>query len=79
MYKVIEDFTDLQDKMYAYFTGMTYPRDGYIPTEKRITELSGKNNKLGRAVIEAINSEAEEDTEEKVYTFEEKSRKRRHR
>lgn len=54
MYKVIEDFTDLQDKMYTYTVGMTYPRDGYIPTEKRISELSGTRNKLGRPVIELI-------------------------
>ena len=72
MYKVIEDFTDLQDKMHTYSVGMTYPRNGYIPTEKRIAELSGKGNKLGRAVIEAVNDETEDDTEEEVYTSEEK-------
>lgn len=53
-YKVIEDFTDLQDNMYNYTMGMTYPRAGYNPTEKRIMELSNSRNKLGRAVIEPV-------------------------
>lgn len=54
LFKVIEDFTDLQDKMHEYFVGMTYPREGYEPTKNRIEQLSGTGNKLGRAVIEPI-------------------------
>ena len=53
-FRVIEDFTDLQDKRHEYKKGMTYPRKGYVPSEKRISELVNSKNKLGRAVIEPI-------------------------
>lgn len=51
MYKVIKAFTDLQDGNHIYFHGEPYPRKGYTPTEDRVAELAGKNNKLGCPVI----------------------------
>lgn len=54
MYKVLEMFTDLQDKDYRYEVGDEYPRLGYKPSLARIKELSGSDNLRGRAVIEEV-------------------------
>lgn len=61
MNKVIYKFKDLEDNGYIYEVGDTYPREGYEPTLKRIRELSGKKNKIGQPLIEAV---VEETTEE---------------
>lgn len=53
-YKVIRHFTDLQDNNYKYTEGMIYPREGYIPSEKRIQELAGDYNKQKTPLIELI-------------------------
>lgn len=53
-YRVINMFTDLQDKEYAYQVGDTYPREGLSPTDERIAELSGSRNRQGKPLIEAI-------------------------
>lgn len=53
-YKVLEYFEDLQDNRHRYHAGDTFPRMGYMPSEKRIAELCGTKNKRGRALIEAI-------------------------
>lgn len=58
-YRVIEYFTDLQDKDYAYNTGDVYPRKGYKPTEKRIEELASDKNVRKRPIIKAVSEEAE--------------------
>ena len=50
-YKVLEYFTDLQDGNYAYNTDDTYPRKGYVPSEKRINELATDGNLRKRPVI----------------------------
>lgn len=53
MYKVIERFLDAQDpERHVYSAGEMYPRKGYKPTEKRIEELCGKTNQMGRPVLE---------------------------
>ena len=52
MYKVIRHFTDLQDNGYPYLEGDVYPRDGLSVTKERIAELSGKNNKQKRPLIQ---------------------------
>lgn len=57
MYKVIRYFTDLQDNEYAYQVGDTYPRKGLSPTDERIAELSGSQNRQGKPLIEAIPEE----------------------
>lgn len=54
MFKVIHDFKDLQDKGKIYKVGDKYPREGYDPTEKRIAELLGKKNKIGKSLIKEI-------------------------
>ena len=54
MYKVVIDFTDLQDDNHVYLAGDDYPRKGAEPSQKRIKELSSDNNKRGVALIEAV-------------------------
>ena len=58
-YKVIEYFTDLQDKNYAYNSGDVYPRKGYKPTEQRIEELTSDKNVRKRPIIKAVSEETE--------------------
>lgn len=53
-YKVIETFVDLQDGNYRYNVGDKFPHDGIEVSEKRINDLSGKNNRRKRALIEKI-------------------------
>lgn len=59
-YKVIESFTDLQDRNYVYITGETYPRNGYTPSDERVAELSGESNKLGYPLIEKVDGPVED-------------------
>ena len=54
MWKVVKYFTDLQDGHYAYNVGDTYPRKGLNPSEERIVELSGSNNKQGVPLIKEV-------------------------
>lgn len=58
MYKVIKYFADLQDNNRIYDPANpsrnTYPREGLEPTDARIAELSGKDNKQGCPLIEKI-------------------------
>ena len=54
MYKVIKHFSDLQDNCHAYNVGDTFPRKGLTVSEKRIAELSGKDNRQGAPLIEEI-------------------------
>ena len=54
MYKVVKDFTDLQDNNHVYLAGDTYPRKGTKSDAKRVEELSSKANKRGEALIEAV-------------------------
>lgn len=53
-YRVIESFSDLKDHNYSYAVGDIFPRSGYIASAKRLEELSGTNNRRGRAVIQAV-------------------------
>ena len=52
MIKVIKHFFDLQDGNFEYKVGDVYPRNGYTATDVRISELAGKNNKAGEALIQ---------------------------
>lgn len=54
MYKVIYKFADLEDDSYVYEVGDTYPRKGLDPTDERIGELSGSENKIGKPLIEKV-------------------------
>lgn len=59
MYRAIRGFFDLEDytqtksgkAFHEYKAGDVYPRKGTDPSEERIAELSGPNNKLGEPVI----------------------------
>lgn len=51
-YKVVKDFTDLQDNDYIYRAGDLFPREGVEVSEERIKELSTKNNKRNEVLIE---------------------------
>lgn len=53
-YRVIKFFTDLQDNNHAYNVGDTYPREGLNPSEERIAELSGSDNKQGVPLIKEV-------------------------
>lgn len=57
MYKVIEYFTDLHNKDYPYNVGDTFPHEGVKVTKERLAELSGKDNKRGKPVIELVADE----------------------
>ncbi|MCB6414552.1 hypothetical protein LI221_05635 [Faecalimonas umbilicata] len=60
MYKVIKAFHDLQDAVktkdgtvyFEYNVGDIYPRKGLNPSEARIAELMGSNNKQETPLIE---------------------------
>lgn len=54
MYKVIESFTDLQDRNYPYSVGDTYPRNGVNVTEIRLAELASKRNRREIPLIEKV-------------------------
>lgn len=53
-YKVIHYFTDLQDFNHPYKVGDVFPRLGMNVTEERLKELSSKNNKQGKPLIEKV-------------------------
>lgn len=74
-YKVIRHFTDLQDSNFKYTEGMIYPREGYIPSEKRINELASDSNKQHTPLIEAI-PEVEATAPAENVTVEEEPKKR---
>ncbi len=61
MYKVIYDFLDLEDNSFLYSSGKGYPREGYSPSEERINELLGDDNKIGRPLIELVEKEPKEE------------------
>lgn len=71
MYKVIQYFTDLQDRGYAYKVGDIFPRPGKSVNDARIKELSTNANKRKQpliAKIEEVKVEVEEVTENSGYT-----------
>lgn len=55
MYKVIVRFKDLQDSEgHIYEVGDTFPRSDMEVDDKRIAELIGNKNKLGKPIIEKV-------------------------
>lgn len=56
-FKVVNDFTDLEDNNTLYKTGEEYPKGDYKPSKKRIEELSGVHPKHKRVFIEEIKVE----------------------
>lgn len=73
MYKVVKAFHDLQDEKktksgtvyFEYKVGDTYPRKGLSPSEERIDELAGKNNKQGSPLIKLVEDATGAEAEEK--------------
>ncbi len=57
---VYERFKDLEDNDFIYKKGDDYPREGLIPTKKRIKELSTTKNKIGEALIKKVENEITE-------------------
>lgn len=51
MYKVIREFTDLQDDGYKYKVGDTFPRGGVNVVGSRLAQLSSKKNRQGVPLI----------------------------
>lgn len=74
MYKVVKAFHDLKDVKktksgnvyHEYNVGDTYPRNGLNPSEERIGELSGDNNKQGTPLIKLVEDEVAESTVKKI-------------
>ena len=60
MYRVKEYFTDLQDENRAYNVGDIFPREGVKVSAERLAELSSAANKRGKALIELVQSTAQE-------------------
>lgn len=54
MFRVIEAFADRADNLHIYQPGDTYPRAGFVPDDKRVAELSGRGNAIGRVLIKAV-------------------------
>lgn len=54
MYKVIKDFTDLQDNNYVYKKNDIFPRKGFDVLPSRINELATSKNKQGQPLIEEV-------------------------
>ena len=75
MYRAVEQFADLQDDKYIYEIGMIYPRKGLNPSDERIKELAGSENKVGKPVIEFFAAPAPVKQEESK-PKKEKSRKK---
>ena len=65
MYRVIEAFFDLKDGNYHYEAGAEYPRPDYEPSRERIAELAGRSNRMGCALIEAVERPVEPPKEER--------------
>ena len=68
MYRVLEQFHDLQDfttdkkgekTYFEYNEGDTYPRKGYEPAEWRIDELMGGDNPLRTPLIKEVDDDSE--------------------
>lgn len=65
MHKVIKCFHDLQDVTntksgnvyHEYKVGDEFPRKGFKVSDERLKELSGKDNKQGKPLIEEVKEE----------------------
>lgn len=60
-YVVIARFADLEDGKHLYEAGDTFPRRGKSVSKKRLSELSGKENRLRKAVIKEIADDSNRD------------------
>lgn len=67
LYLVIEHFTDGIDENVEYPVNAIYPREGHVPSEDRIYQLSTFNNAIGRPLIrKLVQMPKKDDAEEEV-------------
>lgn len=76
MYKVLVDFVDLKDNNYKYSAGDKFPRTGYEPDKKRLSELLSNKNKRGMAIITEVKSEPKPEVKESLADKPKKGRKK---
>jgi hypothetical protein len=51
-YAVLINFADMLDEDTVYIAGKDlYPRDGYTPDKKRLAQLKGSENAIGKPLI----------------------------
>lgn len=62
-YRVIERFKDLQDNDRVYEVGEVYQGP---KSKKRIAELSGEGNKIGKPLIEKVNEKSDKKPDKKA-------------
>ena len=79
MYRVIDYFTDIQDGGHAYNVGDIFPREGVTVSDQRLKELSGAENKRGKALIEAVKSKKAEAEPEQAEPAEEQEQPKKKR
>lgn len=60
MYRVLTDFSDLQDNEHVYRAGDEFPRSDFSVSEERINELMGFNNRRKCPLIELIGGKSED-------------------
>lgn len=65
MFRVLHDFSDMHDGGRLYHAGDIYPRSGMVVDEKRLSELSGRGNRLGKPLI-AEQAEEKKPTRKRV-------------
>lgn len=67
LYLVIEQLTDGIDENVEYPVNAIYPREGHVPSEDRIYQLSTFNNAIGRPLIrKLVQMPKKDDAEEEV-------------
>lgn len=71
MYKVIEDFADLQDHEHVYHAGDEFPRFGVFVKDGRIAELAGWSNARKHPLIEKVDDVKAPDLKVKIEKTEE--------
>lgn len=54
MYRVIRQFSDLQDNSHLYNVGDVFPRDGVKVSAERAEELASSRNRLRIPLIEEV-------------------------
>ena len=54
MYKVLVNFTDLQDNNYRYHAGDKFPRKGAKVSDERLEELSTDKNRRHKPMIKEV-------------------------
>lgn len=54
MFRVVEDFCDLMDNGRLCKAGEVYPRPGFSVSDARLAELAGMDNRIGHALIKAV-------------------------